>query len=123
MAYATNADVAVRWARELSTEEEAQIDARLEDVERMILRKVDLDGGITDGSIDLEDVKQVESDAVLRLVRNPDGYIQETDGDYSYMLSQEAAAGKLKITDDEWASLGYRRKRIFTIAPSLEMPT
>lgn len=120
MAYAEADDVAVRWSRDLTEQEEALVLARLNDVERMILRKVDLDGGIDEGRIDIEDVKQVEADAVLRLVRNPEGYIQETDGDYSYMLSQEAAKGRLTILAEEWESLGYRRMRIFTIAPFLE---
>lgn len=124
MPYASNTDVAVRWARELTPEEEALVDARLGDIERRILKKVpDLADKITAGTVDVEDVKAVESDAVLRLVRNPDGYIQESDGDYSYMLSSEAASGKLKILDDEWELLGYRRKRIFTIAPTMVMPT
>lgn len=124
MTYATNADVAVRWARTLTPEESALVDARLGDIERRIKRRVsDLDGKITAGTVDLEDVIQVEADAVLRLVRNPEGYIQESDGDYSYMLSAEAASGKLKILDDEWEILGYRRRRIFTIAPFMVMPT
>ena len=123
MPYANSSDVAVRWARELTPEEEALVDARLGDIERRILRKVpDLADKITAGTVDVEDVKAVEADAVLRLVRNPDGYIQESDGDYSYMLSSEAASGKLRVLDEEWELLGYRRKRVFMISQAIVMP-
>jgi hypothetical protein len=79
----------------------------LEDVERMIRRRIpDLDDQIAAGTIDVEDVVQVESDCVLRLARNPEGYVSETDGDYTYKLSDNLAGGALGITDDEWAILG-----------------
>lgn len=123
MAYATDADVAVRWARTLTPEEIALVNARLGDIERRIKRRVpDLAEKVVDGTVDIEDVIQVEADAVLRLVRNPEGYIQESDGDYSYMLSSEAASGKLRVLDDEWEMLGYRRKRVFMISQAIVMP-
>ena len=56
--------------------------------------------------IDVEDVKQVEAEAVLRLVRNPDGYISESDGTYGYQFSRELASGKLQILPEDWAVLG-----------------
>ena len=124
MAYATDADVAVRWARTLTPEEIALVNARLGDVERRIKRRVpDLESKITAGTVDVEDVIQVEADAVLRLVRNPEGYIQESDGDYSYMLSSQNSAGKLQILDEEWELVGFVRRRIFSIAPVIVMPT
>lgn len=109
MAYATPADVAVRWGRELTVEETASVSVRLEDVERMIRRRIpDLDAKITSGVINVEDVVQVESDSVLRLARNPEGYQSETDGDYTYTLNKDLTTGTLGITDDEWAILGVR---------------
>ncbi|MBM4592060.1 hypothetical protein GS454_01370 [Rhodococcus hoagii] len=116
MAYAELNDVSVRWAKDLTPEEEALVVARLADVERKILKRIpDLADKIAAGTVDVEDVKQVEADAVLRLVRNPEGYIQESDGDYSYMLSNEAAKGRLAILDEEWEQLGYVRRRVFMI--------
>lgn len=107
MAYATPDDVAIRWGRELTAEESASITVRLEDSERMIRRRIpDLDDQIAAGTINVEDVVQVESDCVLRLARNPEGYVSETDGDYTYKLSDNLAGGALGITDDEWAILG-----------------
>ena len=122
MAYATSDDVAVRWAHELSCEETALVNTRLEDVERMIRRRIpDLDDRIAGGNILVEDVVQVESDAVLRLARNPEGYYSETDGNYTYMLQKDIATGKLEITDDEWAILGVRVDRFYTLRPFIRI--
>ena len=66
----------------------------------------DLADQIEDETIDVEDVKQVEAEAVLRSVRNPDGYASETDGTYAYTFSRELASGKLQILPDDWAVLG-----------------
>ncbi|WP_225593595.1 Gp19/Gp15/Gp42 family protein [Mycolicibacterium fortuitum] len=54
----------------------------------------------------LAKVIRVEASAVARLVRNPDGYIAETDGNYSYQLNWRLNTGALEITDAEWALLG-----------------
>ena len=107
MAYATANDVQARLGRQLTDEETPMVGARLEDVERMIRRRIpDLDEKVTEGVIDEEDVIQVESDAVLRVVRNPDGVYSETDGTYSYSLRRDVASGSLEITTSEWAALG-----------------
>lgn len=120
MPYATADDVRIRWGRaELTPEEESLVSLRLAEVERMIRRRIpDLDIRITDGKIDAEDVAQIEADAVLRLVRNPEGYLSETDGNYTYMLQQGRLSGRLYIEPDEWAVLGLRRG-VAVLAPSL----
>ncbi|ERB55490.1 hypothetical protein N806_31205 [Rhodococcus sp. P27] len=125
MAYAQASDVQVRLGRELDTETQALVETRLEDVERRILSRIPtLAEKVLDGTVDPEDIITVEADAVVRLVRNPDGYVQETDGSYSYMISTELAnaAGRISILPEEWELLGYRRNRIFVIAPTLERP-
>jgi hypothetical protein len=120
MAYASTDDVAVRWSRELSCDEVKLVQVRLEDVERLIRRRIpDLDALIDAGKVDVEDVVQVEADAVLRLARNPEGYVSETDGNYTYQLSKDLATGRLSITADEWQILGVRRNRLTTLVPSL----
>jgi hypothetical protein len=118
MAYATPDDVATRWGRELSGEETNLVSVRLEDVERMIRRRIpDLEDQVASGQINVEDVVQVESDSVLRLARNPEGYKSETDGDYTYTLSDDLSTGVLGITDDEWAILGVSRGGMFMLTP------
>ncbi|AUV61977.1 head-tail adaptor Ad1 [Mycobacterium phage SWU2] len=124
MAIATPQDVENRWVRELSDEETTLVTTRLEDAERLIRRRIkDLDAQITAETIDVEDVKQVEADAVLRLLRNPEGFTQETDGNYTYMLSQRLASGVLEILPEEWEALGIRRTGMFVLVPTFELPT
>lgn len=120
--YATATDVANRLGRELSPEETTLVTTRLADTERMILRRIpDLADQITAGAVAEADVIQVEAEAVLRVVRNPDGYRQETDGNYSYMLSAEAASGVLDIKPAEWKLLGVTVGGMFCIDP--DVPT
>ncbi|GAB3912681.1 hypothetical protein GCM10029964_120910 [Kibdelosporangium lantanae] len=63
----------------------------------------------------------VEADIVLRLIRNPEGFTQESDGNYSYMISNQVASGRLEITDAEWTLLGVRRGT-FTLTPYMDIP-
>lgn len=127
MAHAVAADVAVRWGKAIDTleaETVALIETRLGDAERMIKRRIpDLDAKITAATLDVEDVKQVEADMVLRLVRNPEGYLSETDGNYTYMLQQSLSAGKLTVEPDEWETLGLVRSEMAVIIPTFEIPS
>ena len=127
MAYATSEDVVARWAKQATPEEVALIDVRLEDVERMIKRAIpDLDDQIAafdngDPGINVEDVKQVESDAVLRLARNPEGYLSESDGSYTYQFRHDLSTGSLTILPNEWWTLGVSRG-FKLIIPNPEVP-
>lgn len=121
MAYATSEDVAVRWARTPSDEEAALIEVRLEDVERLIRKRIpNLDSLIASGSVLEEDLIQVESDAVLRLVRNPEGFVSESDGNYTYQFNQTTSAGKLEVLPEEWTLLGVSASGgVFSFVPYL----
>jgi len=119
MAYASVADVEARLGRTLDSSESQIVSTRLNDIELMIRHRIpDLDIKVSTGVIDPALVVMVECDAILRLVRNPEGYTAETDGNYSYQISKEVASGKLDITSAEWALLGIRNGA-FTIRPSL----
>lgn len=122
--YATATDVTDRLGKQADSDLTTLINVRLADVERMIKRRIpDLDDQITAGSIDVEDVKQVEADAVLRLARNPEGFFSETDGNYTYQFRQDLATGKLEILPEEWETLGVSANGMFVIVPTLVMPT
>lgn len=127
MAYAEATDVATRSGRTLTSEETSLVETRLEDAERRIKHRIpDLADQIEAEMIDVEDVKQVEAEAVLRLVRNPDGYISETDGTYGYQFSRELASGKLQILPEDWAVLGITAPvavLVPTFTESLTTPT
>lgn len=111
MSIATFDDVQDRFHRELAEEDRRLVETRLSDAEGKIRAKIpDLEYRLSTEP-GLEDiVKRICADAVLRLIRNPEGYVQETDGAYTYMLSQTLAEGKLIIEKDEWADLGIRTK-------------
>lgn len=123
MAYATVEDVESRFTRELTDEERTLVQSRLEDVEAVIRTRIpDLDEKVASGALSEQVIIMVESEAVLRVLRNPEGFSQETDGNYSYSMSSTNAPGRILILPEEWAWLGLRRG-IFTIRPYLEMPT
>ena len=125
MAYATAQDVVILWAKEPEPEVMSLIERRLEQVERMIRRRIpDLDTKVHLSETFEADLVDIEADAVLRLVRNPEGYLSETDGTYTYQLQTDLSSGKLQILDDEWTALGvYRLSRMSTISPLFTMPT
>lgn len=119
MAYATYQDVEARLGRTLDASEQTIVNTRLNDIELMIRHRIpDLDTKISTGVIDPQVLIMVECDAILRLIRNPEGFTAETDGNYSYQISAEVASGRLEILPSEWALLGVRNGA-FTIRPSL----
>ncbi|BBX06934.1 Gp19/Gp15/Gp42 family protein [Mycolicibacterium aichiense] len=120
MSYATAADVAALLARELTTEETALVNRRLEQVERMISRRIpDLADQIAAEHLDEADVIDAEAEAAYRVMRNPKGLYSEQDGSYGYQLSREAADNSLRVTAEEWQTLGIRPSKMFSIAPRL----
>lgn len=125
MAYATAADVVTLWAKEPEPEVMTLIERRLEQVERMIRRRIPLlDAKVAASETFEADLIDIEADAVLRLVRNPEGYLSETDGTYTYQLQSDLSSGRLEILDDEWVTLGVNRlSRMSVIAPNIVMPT
>ncbi|MDB2206927.1 Gp19/Gp15/Gp42 family protein [Mycobacteroides abscessus] len=117
--YADPSDVSGRLGRSLDASESTMVSTRLADAERLIKARIpDLDDQITDDKIDVEIVKMIEANAVVRLVRNPNAYTGETDGNYSYQINWKTATGELEILDNEWALLGISQA-MFVIAPLL----
>lgn len=125
-AYADVSDVAARWGKDPDTLDAAitnLITVRLGDAERMIKRRItDLETQTADEDF-LAELKRVESEAVLRLARNPEGFLSEGDGNYQYMLLQEISSGKLEILPDEWAALGVSTTGMFFIDPNPVLAT
>jgi hypothetical protein len=119
MAYASTSDVEARLGRSLDSSEATIVATRLNDVELLIRNKIpDLDTKVSEGNPDVEVVIMIEAESVLRLIRNPDGYTAETDGNYSYQISARVASGRLDILPEEWALLGFK-SGAFTIKPYL----
>ena len=113
MAIAQLSDVAVLLGRELDEYEEPMVVRRLEDIEaRIVFRAAKHNKTLAD--LDPAIVKIVEAEAVLRIVRNPEGYLEESDGNYSYVLGRDSAGSLSVITGDEWEFLGLVSRRVFT---------
>lgn len=125
MAFASATDVVELWAKEPEPEVMTLIERRLDQVERMIRRRIpDLDFKVAASAIFEADLVDIEADVVLRLVRNPEGYLSETDGAYTYQLQTDLSQGKLVVLDDEWTTLGVNRlSRMSVIAPNIVMPS
>ncbi|QBJ00207.1 head-to-tail adaptor [Mycobacterium phage Pharaoh] len=125
MAFAKASDVVTLWAKEPEPEVMALIERRLAQVERMIRRRIpDLDTKAAANPTFKADLIDIEADVVLRLVRNPEGYMSETDGSYTYQIQADLTTGKLSVNDEEWQILGVNRlSRMSVIAPSIVLPT
>lgn len=77
--------------------------ARLSAVVRLRYRTID---ARIAASPDLDVVTRgVLVDAVLRVLRNPDGRVSETIDDYTYRRADSVADGTLYLTDAEWLLL------------------
>ncbi len=107
MTFATVPDVSTRLGRPITNPNEvAQVEAWLEDIEALILARIpDLADLVTAGSPTVQAVVMVESNAVIRKLKNPDGKVSEGVDDYNYRLNENARKGELFLTDDEWELL------------------
>lgn len=119
MAYATVDDVQARLGRPLTSEERELAVTLLDDVEAMLRARIpDLDERVEVNENYRALVVMVEANAVLRVLKNPEGYRQESEGNYSYSLNVAAAAGYLLVLDWEWRMLGASRGA-WTITPAV----
>ena len=122
MAYATLEDVQARYHLPIEESLHNLVESRLEDAENKIRVRIPaLDERIAQGRVAESTVIRVTADAVIRLLRNPEGFISETDGNYTYQRGQTDGASDLTIPADDWRDLGVR-KGMRTIQPSLELP-
>ena len=108
MAYAEAADVESRLGRTLDLSETTIVETRLGDAELLIRARIpDLDDRTALPTTDPNHLNKaivvmLEAEMILRLFRNPEGFTQETDGNYSYMIASNVASGRLEVLDEEW---------------------
>lgn len=107
MAFVDITDVQVRLGRSLSTAEEAQVTAWIEDLEAIVLQRVpDLRERIDAGTISEAIVRSVLCSAIIRVMRNPGGLRQRTESIDDYSLTEtidsSLSTGALYLTDEEW---------------------
>jgi hypothetical protein len=99
-------DLTDRSLRPLSDQEQTVGGVLLEDAWNLILsQRPSAADRITDAAFRAL-VVQVQCAAVLRVLRNPEGKLEEQIDDYRYRLDSATSTGALYLTDAELALLG-----------------
>lgn len=91
----------VRLGRDLEGAEAARAQAALDDASALVREEARRDWLDADGNPNPPSaVLTVVLTAALRVVRNPDGYTSEAEGDYSYRRSEDTGLG-VYLTEEE----------------------
>lgn len=99
------ADIEARW-RPLVDHEPANAEAFLSDAWAEVLsRRPNIESDIESGGVSSDNVVRVICAMVLRVLRNPEGYDQESIDDWSGRRNSLVADGILRITPDELAAI------------------
>lgn len=117
----TAGDIAARW-RALTAEETVVVVQIIADAQDIVESAL-LDAGVTTPPSDerwQRAYKRVVASMVIRVMKNPNGYLTETVDDYSYRRDSAVSSGALYLSDAELADLipsdrGRRRRGAFTI--------
>jgi hypothetical protein len=137
-ALASAQDVETSLLRSLTTTEATYVAEWLLRAERLLLARVpDLvsrasppDPPDPDPDVEAADIAAaeawaalvagIEGEMVARVFRNPGGYRQEDEGNYSYRLDAAVASGLLSVQLGEWEALGAGAYRIFSIGGAMD---
>lgn len=92
---------------DLDPDKQAYYDRKVDEAVRLLLRKCPgLLKKVEDGELDPEFVSDTVAKAVLRVIRNPEGFTNESEGNYSYGLGARVASGDIWYPDNELDALG-----------------
>jgi hypothetical protein len=102
--WTTFEDVNARYEKPLGDDRRAWVEQVIADAERrLVSKRPNLPSNITAGKVDTADVRVAVVNAVLRVIRNPEGYQSETEGNYVYTIAKDVAGGKLYFEADDLA--------------------
>lgn len=76
---------------------------------RLLARVPSIPSRVQSGVLDVELVRGVVEDIVLRVVRNPRGLSYEQAGEFAYRIDQATTTGAIEVLDADIASLLPRR--------------
>lgn len=80
---------------------------KIDEAVRLLIRKVPtIETRMAAGQLDPLFVKDKVLGAVMRVLRDPEGYESETEGNYGYKRNPIVASGNIWYTADELADLG-----------------
>lgn len=111
MAYATVADVEVRYGRSLTVPESAQVTAWIDDLEGDMLERVPtLEALIALGRPSPSTLRKVITSAIIRHLDNPKGLKSRTVAIDDYSTTEQpwiqgTPGGGPELTDDEWSKI------------------
>lgn len=111
MAYATVADVEVRYGRTLTPSEAGQVGAWIGDLEAEILERIPLlELLIAAGRPTVATIARVVAQAIIRKLDNPKGLKSRTVAIDDYSTTEQpwiegTPGGGPELSDDEWAKL------------------
>lgn len=106
---ATVADIEDRW-RPLTEQETTNAVAFLGDAwAELLSRRPNLEADVTAGTVAEANVIRVVSAMVLRILKNPGGYDQESIDDWTGRRNALVADGVLRVTPDELAAVSPGR--------------
>lgn len=115
------ADVVSRF-RPLDPDEAAVVEQMIQDAQDILEEAAEaLDLPVPSTERGQRTYRRLVSAMVIRVLRNPDGYLTETTDGYTYRRDSALSAGILYVSDDELEQLRpttRRRRGAFTIVPS-----
>jgi hypothetical protein len=117
----SKADIVSRF-RELEADEDAVIQTMITDAQDIVDDAAEA-AGVPESTTERGEraYKRIVATVVIRVLRNPEGYLTETLDDYTYRRDSAVSAGVLYVSDAEVEQLrpvARRRRGAFTIVPS-----
>lgn len=86
----------------------AWVNGKIDEAVRELLSTIpDIPARIASGALNAQLVTDKVVAAVLRVVRNPTGIDQESEGDYSYRISKTVASGDIWFPTKDLIQLGW----------------
>ncbi len=109
----TLTDLEARW-RPLTPQQALNASAYLDDAWWMLTgRRPTLEADMAAGTVATGNVVRVVTAMVLRILRNPDGKLEESIDDYRYRRDALVSSGRLHVTAEELADItvsGHRQQ-------------
>ena len=107
---ATVSDLEDRW-RLLSAQETTNATALLDDAWAMLTsRRPNLPTDLDSGAVNTANARRVVCAMVLRVLKNPSGYLEETIDDWTGRRDSVVSSGLLHVTPDELADVTPGRR-------------
>lgn len=116
--YASSSDVGAKWAGYDTAQHQVRADVLIGEAETLIQDRIpDLALRISNGVISTKTVNHVVTSMVIRVLRNPEGYRSESDGDYNYAYAPGAyTPGEVGLTVSDLSRLRGSRGGV-TVGP------